>query len=239
MGETGPAAAAEALINWWALAGVDSAVAEAPVNWLRPAPIAAPPPPAAPVARPTEGYPGTLDAFHAWLRDAPSLPDAAWVGPRVLPRGSHGAALMVVCDVPDQQDLAAQALLSGEAGELFDAMMAAIGQTRESLYIASLAVTRPAGGILDDVAAATLAGRMRHHVGLVAPRRLLLLGDKSAKALLPSADSGRRSHLRSFNHDGGTVPAIATFHPRLLLRQPAAKAESWRALQHLIEVQPW
>lgn len=232
-------------MSWWATAGVDSAVSEAPVNWLRlaarPAPVSAPAatPGSMPVPDPTSTYPDNLDAFHAWLRDTPSLPDAAWVGPRVLPTGAQGAGLMVICDVPDQEDLNAQALLSGEAGQLFDAMMAAIGQKRDALYIASLAVTRPAGGLLDDGTAAALASRMRYHIGLVAPRRLLVLGDKTAKALLPTPQGERTKSLRSFNHDGGTVPAIASFHPRLLLRQPAAKAESWRSLKHLLEDQPW
>src|SRR3546814_14502365 len=70
-----------------------------------------------------------------------------------------------------------------------------------------------------DLAAA--AARMRTYVMLAAPRRLLLLGDRTIRALLPAADSGSRV----FNHDGGTLPVFATFHPRLLLGQPAAKAE--------------
>jgi DNA polymerase len=82
---------------------------------------------------------------------------------------------------------------------------------------------------------AHVADRIRLHVHLAAPRRLLLLGDRTARALLPTDGADRSAGLRPFSHDGGTVPAIATFHPRLLLSQPAAKAECWRALQSLIE----
>src|SRR3546814_2457178 len=72
---------------------------------------------------------------------------------------------------------------------------------------------------------------MRTYVMLAAPRRLLLLGDRTIRALLPAADSGSRV----FNHDGGTLPVFATFHPRLLLGQPAAKAE--RSEEHTSELQ--
>jgi DNA polymerase len=81
---------------------------------------------------------------------------------------------------------------------------------------------------------ATVATRLRTHVALASPQRLLLLGDRTIRALSPSAENS----LQFFNHDGGTVPAFATFHPRLLLGQPAAKAECWRVLQRLIEEMP-
>jgi DNA polymerase len=86
-----------------------------------------------------------------------------------------------------------------------------------------------------DIAQA--ADRMRTQIELARPQQLLLLGDRTARAFLPAAASGGLDHLPFFNHDGGTVPTLATFHPRLLLGQPAAKAECWRALQRLARKQ--
>lgn len=226
------AAAADAYLAWWSLAGVDCAVGETAVDWLRPARAqpqttrVVPAPPAAP---------RDLAAFQAWLASDADQPEARWPGARLMPSGTAGASLMVVTDMPDPADVQAGGLLAGQAGQLFDAMLRAIGLSRADIMLASLALARPPGGMMDVADADRLAARMRTHVALAAPRRLLLLGDRTIRALGPIGDGDSRHALRPFNHDGGTVPAIATFHPRLLLQQPAAKAECWRALQCLIE----
>ncbi|MET0249743.1 MAG: uracil-DNA glycosylase family protein [Sphingobium sp.] len=173
--------------------------------------------------------------FRSWLATDPSQPERRWPGAPILPEGPLHAPLMIVTDMPDPADMAAGKLLSEQAGSLFDAMLRAIGLARADLHIASLFLTRPPGGMVETADLAAAAERMRAHVAFAAPRRLLLLGDRTGSAL---AMSGSADGLRSFNHDGGTVPAVATIHPRLMLNRPAAKAECWRTLQCLIEERP-
>lgn len=233
------AVCADAYLAWWQLAGVDGAVTEAPVNWLRPAPARLTPVnQAVPTASAIE-KPRTLESFLAWLADDPAQPEQRWAGARIAPVGKAQAALMVVTDLPDPADLFEGRLLADRAGLLFDAMLRAIGLDRDAIHLASLFTARPPGGMVEASDLATAATRMRTHVALARPRRLLLLGDRTIRALLPTSDGpyaqAPASGLRDFNHDGGNVPAIATFHPRLLLSQPAAKAECWRTLQSLIE----
>ncbi|QUT04295.1 uracil-DNA glycosylase [Sphingobium phenoxybenzoativorans] len=241
--QNGPADAAESLLSWWALAGVDHAVNELPVNWLRPAVAPARVRPASPggdaprVDRP-DALPNDLSAFHAWLTTHPSIHEAGWSSQRILPAGAQNAAIMVICDLPDPEDAETGTLLSGNCGALFDAMMAAIGRSRQDIYLSSLSVTRAPGGILHDQDLEILATRMRHHIALAAPQRLLLLGEKTNRALLAADSLERPSGLQSVNHPAGTVPAIASRHPRFLLKHPEAKAQSWRALQYLIEDLP-
>jgi uracil-DNA glycosylase len=76
-----------------------------------------------------------------------------------------------------------------------------------------------------------LAAFMRHQIGLVAPDALLLLGSKVSKALLGLDLMKARQELRYFNHDGRTMAAMATYHPRLLMARPTLKAQAWRDLQ--------
>lgn len=241
------AAAADAFVAWWALAGVDSAVDEAPVNWLRAVPMqtrrTGEPLPAAPApAALTLDEPTTLDAFHRWLIADPAQPERRWPGTPILPTGPVEAPLMIVTDMPDTADVAAGALLSDRAGTLFDAMLHAIGFRRSDIYLASLFLSRPPGGMVDTADLDHAATRMAAHVALAAPSRLLILGDRTVRALLPTNDDRigvtDDDGLRVFNHKGGNVSAIASFHPRLLLTQPAAKAECWRVLQRLIEETP-
>ncbi|WP_030541783.1 uracil-DNA glycosylase family protein [Sphingobium sp. DC-2] len=233
------AAAASAYLAWWDLAGVDCATAEEPVDWLRPA---APAQPAAPaIQAPQQEKPASLEGFHDWLANDPHQPERRWPGAPILPQGKAQASLMVVTDMPDPADMTAGTLLADRAGQLFDAMLAAIGLVRADIYLASLFLSRPPGGMVEAADLGAAAGRMRTQVALAAPRRLLILGDRTVRTLLPPPNSmtgeGARmiEDLQFFNHDGGNVPAFATFHPRLLLGQPAAKAECWRTLQRLIE----
>ncbi|PZU57669.1 MAG: uracil-DNA glycosylase [Sphingobium sp.] len=248
LSENGRIEAVEALMGWWSLAGVDDAVGEAPVDWLRPLPprartAAAAPSPAAVTAgkagqavpRPP-ALPDTLDAFHAWLAGDGDIPEAKWNFTRLMPSGHMHAPLMVVCDLPDPADMDAGTLLSGEAGILFDAILRAIGHSRDGIYLASLAVSRPPAGILSPEDEAALATRMRRQISLAAPKRLLLLGERTNRVLSTAGASRRPVGLQSVNHDGGTIEAVGIFPPAMLLRQPAAKADCWRALQNLIEV---
>jgi len=176
--------------------------------------------------------------LHAWLATEKTLHEGGWGNQRILPSGIQNAAVMVICDMPDPADGESGALLSGDAGLLFDAMLAAIGMTRQNIYLASLSLTRAPGGMLHDQDMQLLATRMRHQIALAAPRRILLLGDKTNRALLAAGLPVRPSGLQSVNHPGGTVLAIASRHPRSLLRFPEEKANSWRALQYLIEDLP-
>ena len=219
-------AGARAYLAWWALAGVDEAIDETPRGWG--AQRAASP------AKTTQiGYPGDIQRFHDWLARDPSLPEAGW-GKRVLAGGQPATRLMVISDLPDAEDVGAATLFAGEAGRLFDNMLRAIGLDRSGIYLASLAIARPAGGLIPTDLMSVLARRMRHHIALVGPRRVLILGDTTSRALPTMSREGATGHLRTLNHDGGTVDAIATFHPRFLLGQPAAKAQAWAALRTLI-----
>ncbi|MEH3106541.1 MAG: uracil-DNA glycosylase [Sphingomonas fennica] len=211
-------------LDWWSLAGVDTLVDEAPRDWLAPprprapAAAAAPPPPAA--------LPDTLDAFRRWWLESPDLP-----GPpatRLAPAGQAGARLMILIDCPDREDVAAGRLLSGAAAGLFDRLLAAIGETRESVYLAAFWPSRAGAGRLP-------AGRMaeiaRHHIGLVAPRRLLLMGKAPAEALTAADAAAARGTL----HSVAGVPTVATFAPAALIGQPALKALVWADLLSLTE----
>ena len=232
-------AAASAYMAWWELAGVDCATAEAPVDWLRPAvptqPALTPPPTL------HHDKPATLEALLSWIANDPTQPERRWAETPILPHGKAQASLMVITDMPDPADMAAGTLLSDRAGALFNAMLAAIGLSRDDIYLTSLLLARPPGGMVEASDLITAAHRMRTLVSLAAPNRLLILGDRTIRTLLPDhdgrpvQDAGGVQGLHYLNQDGGTVSAIATFHPRLLLGQPAAKAECWRTLQSLIE----
>jgi DNA polymerase len=245
-----PAEAASAL-SWWADAGVDTLIDETPHDWLRPqakaqaapsapeqhaapqqrATPAAPPPPAAPAPE----MPAQLGLFQAWLQSSDTLPFAAPSAPRVCPSGDPASGLMIMTDMPSAEDCGAGTLVSGEAGRLFDRMLAAIGRDRASIYLAALSCLRPPDGRLATAPAQNCATLARHHIGLAAPRAVLLLGDACSKALLGLSMAQARGRWYEIQTQSGPVRALVTLAPQSLLNLPAAKAQAWADLQLLIE----
>lgn len=224
---------AESALSWWEEAGVDTLVAEQPRDWLRPktkAPVAAPASPPAP----SDALPPDLDAFRAWFVDGARLPLGAPGAARLGPSGDPGAGLMILVDMPGPEDAAAGSLLSGAAGALFDRMLAAIGRSRETIYLASLSPLRTPTGNLGGEAG-QLAAIARHHIGLVAPRALLLFGDPCSKALIGPAVAGARGRWHEIETPAGLIRTLVTIKPEKLNDMPRLKAHAWADLQLLME----
>ncbi|MDB5668307.1 MAG: uracil-DNA glycosylase [Alphaproteobacteria bacterium] len=247
-------AEAESLLGWWRDAGVDCAVQEEPRDWLKPIvaePNSSPIPSevegrgsdagaGAPRLRPgraeaLEPLPDQLPLFHDWLRASDTLPYATPHAPRLCPSGDPASGLMILTAMPSVEDCSAGTILSGGAGLLFDRMLAAIGRSRATSYIAGLSCLRPAGGRLDSAGADRCAEIARHHLGLVAPKAVLLLGDACSKALLGIGAAQARGKVHRIATPTGEVAAIVTLPPEYLLGQPAAKALAWADLQLLQE----
>lgn len=242
-------------LEWWEAAGADSLVAEEPRDWLKAAP--APPQsvipakagtsgPASALPSPDAGFrrddgkapdplPDQLPLLLDWFKTSPSLPYASPSAPRVCPSGDPAAGLMILAAMPSGEDCASGTLVSGAAGRLFDRMLAAIGRSRDTAYIAGLSCLRPAGGRLDPAGAARCAEIARHHIGLAAPKAVLLLGDSCSRALLGLGAAEARGRVHRVEAGGRGFDALVTLHPDFLLSQPAAKALAWADLQLLME----
>jgi len=227
-------------IGWWAEAGLDTLADEQPRDWLtppaRPVPAQSAPAQAAEPAPPIPAaatLPDQLDGLHALLATGDYAPQPAPPGRRIAPSGPPGAALMIVADMPDADD--AGTLFAGETAKLFDAMLAAMGLDRARTYLAPFSPARAAGRIAPEQGEA-LAALMRRHVMLAAPKALMIFGDEPARWLIGPEALQNRGGLREVNHDGGTVPGIATFHPRHLRRMPALKASAWTDMRLLLGV---
>ena len=235
-------AVAASAIDWWRDAGVDTLVEDAPRDWFAPpAPVAAPAR-TVPGATPTSSrtgtdagaLPTTLDAFLAWRLGA-DAPEHGWSGISIAASGPADAAVMVLVDCPDREDGPAATMLSGAPGRLFDRMLAAIGLSRDTVHLAAVCARRPAAGRVDPLVEARLATIALHHIQLLGPKRVLLLGNAASRAILGADASTARGGLRPINHEGREIMAVASFHPRFLIERPAMKAEAWKDLQMLIE----
>ena len=216
-------------LEWWRDAGVDMLVEDDVRDWL-----ARTPPPAAPVtaelavaAPVAETLPDTLEAFLEW-RMGDAAPEAGWMTPRLGPTGPADAEWVIVTDVPEIED--SERLMSGPAGRLLDRMLAAVGQSRESVYLLPLATARPVTGRIAPDDEPRLAELARHHLTLLKPAKLLLLGQSARNVLAGTMGNSLTNPIRLVNHFGANTVTVASYHPRFLLERPAAKGEAWKHL---------
>jgi DNA polymerase len=220
-------------LEWWRDAGVETLAEDEPRDWLaRPVVLAeAVAGPAgeaiAATAAPEVPLPDTLDGF-IFMRMGEAAPEADWLTARIGPNGPADADLMILTDMPEADD--SESLMSGTTGRLLDRMLAAIGQKRESVHLAPLAWARPLTGQVPADAEARLVELARHHIELVAPKKLLLLGQTANRVLGTTNGSAPANGIHDFNHSRGNTVTVATFHPRFLMERPAAKAEAWKHL---------
>jgi len=222
----------ESALSWWEEAGVDTIVGESPRDWLAdPKKSAAPPRSEIVVPAAAETFPDTLPAFQAWLAETDAIPFASPGARRAAPAGDPGSGLMAITDLPD----AAGALFGGEVGSLLDRMLSAIGRSRESIYFAPFSPIAPPAGRIDKAGVNFLTGAMRQHIGLVAPRALLIFGDSCARALLGTTMARARGRWHEVETPNGPVKAVVTIRPQELLKQPKLKAHAWADLQLLME----
>ena len=214
---------ANSLIQWWAEAGVDMAVGEAPRGWLQ-GKEAAVPAPATPAAVPEKRT--NLESFQAWLGSASGLPMDRPGAIRIAPQGGEGAKLMLMSDLPDRDDAADGKSIGGEAWALTMRMLAAIKVNPEDAYVASLGCFHSPGARIGREELETCGTIARDHIRLAKPERLILFGDAPCRALLNEPLARARGRIHRI--DG--VRTIATFHPRWLLQRPSDKALAWRDL---------
>jgi len=196
-------------------------------------------------AAPPEGVLGTdpregpvradpSDAFGALRQEALSCRRCRLCESRttvVFGEGSRRPRLMVVGEAPGADEDATGRPFVGKAGQLLTRMLAAIGLSRDDVFIANVLKCRPPGNRPpqpDEVASCRpyLLEQMR----LLDPALVLVLGNHAARAVL-ATDRGITSLRGAVATSPEGRAVLPTFHPAYLLRNPAAKREAWLDLQ--------
>jgi uracil-DNA glycosylase family 4 len=233
----------ESLSSWWELAGVDSCVVGEAVDWLaldaKPVNVelasTKPEPRPEPPAEQKIDWPQDIEDLRSMIAGGVALPGNAFSNRPVGPVGPANAALMVISDLPDGDELAAGKFGSGASGKLLERMMVAIGIELADCYWTALATTIPATGDLPEGALPELADFVRHQINLIDPESIIVLGSSACRALLGKELMESRGVLRDINYIGGKKAALTTFHPRTLLARPQMKAQAWKDLQMFVK----
>ncbi len=154
----------------------------------------------------------------------------------VFGEGDPDASLMFIGEAPGEREDRTGRPFVGPAGEKLDQMIAAMGFSRDSVYIANVLKTRPQDNRTPRPDEAERCGRwLASQIQLIRPRVLVALGGPAAKLLLGTETGITR--LRGvwgrYDVDDLRIPVMPTFHPAYVLRQYTAdvRAAVWNDLQ--------
>jgi DNA polymerase len=150
----------------------------------------------------------------------------------VFARGNPDASLVFVGEGPGYNEDQQGKPFVGQAGQLLDKMIAAMGFGDDEVYICNVVKCRPPENRTPnpDEAAACMP-YLREQLSIVAPRTIVALG-RCAAENLGVAQAGQRWRGVWGSYEG--IPVMPTYHPAYLLRSPEQKRPVWEDLQAVV-----
>jgi len=143
--------------------------------------------------------------------------------------GNPDADWLIIGEAPGAEEDRRGEPFVGRAGKLLDEMLRAIGQSRDTVFIANILKCRPPNN-RDPKSEEAAACRqyLDRQIELVQPKIILAVGRIAAQNLLASNEPVGR--MRGRPHNLGGTPLVVTYHPAYLLRSPSQKNKSWSDL---------
>jgi DNA polymerase len=168
------------------------------------------------------------------VTDAPGAEDI------VFGQGPDKTKLMIVTDAPGAEDDLQEAPVQGAAGDLLDKMLAAIGLSREEVYITTLVKCFPGGESKprpDEIK--TCLPFLFRQIEIVCPAVICTMGMLAAQTLLHSRRSLFQLRGRFYNFNDlcsndleEKIMLMPSLHPALLLENiDLKKAEVGRRIE--------
>lgn len=149
--------------------------------------------------------------------------------------GAGDAPLLVVGEGPGAEEDRRGEPFVGRAGQLLDAMLAAIGHDRaHNAYIANVVKCRPPNNrdpAPDEVEACRPF--LDAQIDMLKPRLILAVGRVAAQRLLNTEEPLSRLRGRVHRYGPAEVPVWVSYHPAYLLRSPREKAKAWEDLKRV------
>lgn len=144
--------------------------------------------------------------------------------------GDRAAEWMVIGEAPKADEEQQGEPFVGDAGQLLNNMLRALGLGREQVFISNILKCRP----LEDRAPrpaemSQCEVYLQRQIALVAPKVILAMGAVAAHHLLKVDTAVTK--LRGQLHHYGEIPLVVTYHPAYLLHKPSEKASSWADLR--------
>ncbi|MFH2202907.1 MAG: uracil-DNA glycosylase [Elusimicrobiota bacterium] len=158
--------------------------------------------------------------------------------------GSPRSDVMFIGEGPGYEEDRQGEPFVGPAGQLLDKILAAIGLSRETVYIANIVKCHP---MVDpslpekrgNDRAPTPAemsecrGYLDEQIRLIRPRVIVTLGGVASKMLIGTETGIMRLRGKWHTYGPADIPLLPTYHPAALLRNPEWKRDVWTDMQNL------
>ncbi|HEX5972575.1 MAG TPA: uracil-DNA glycosylase [Gemmatimonadaceae bacterium] len=144
--------------------------------------------------------------------------------------GDPNADFMLVGEAPGANEDEQGEPFVGQAGQLLNKIIGAIGLTRDDVFIANVLKHRPPGNrnpLPDEITACS--PYLVRQIELIRPKVIVALGTFAAQTLLDTKLTIGK--LRGQVHRYYGVPLVVTYHPAALLRNQAWKRPTWEDVQ--------
>ncbi|MCC6670619.1 MAG: uracil-DNA glycosylase [Planctomycetes bacterium] len=147
--------------------------------------------------------------------------------------GNPAARVLFVGEAPGQSEDEQGLPFVGRAGQLLTRIIeGGMGLTRRDVYIANINKCRPPNNREpepDEVAACL--PYLQAQIAILRPEVIVALGKVAAWNLLGIHEAMKHLRGRELSHGG--IPVVVTWHPAYLLRNPAAKADTWEDIKRV------
>ena len=152
----------------------------------------------------------------------------------VFGQGNPHARLVFLGEAPGADEDRQGVPFVGRAGKLLtDIIVKGMKLTREEVYILNILKCRPPGNRNPlPVEAAACREYLDGQLAILQPEFICCLGAVAAQNLLETQTPIGR--LRGKIHDYKGIKVVCTYHPAYLLRNPAAKKQTWEDIQFLM-----
>jgi uracil-DNA glycosylase family 4 len=150
----------------------------------------------------------------------------------VFGSGDPNANIIFIGEAPGREEDIQGKPFVGRAGQLLTKILAAVGFTREEVYITNILKCRPPENRdPSEREAQACKPYLKRQIELIKPALICALGRIAGQNLLERNAS--LSVLRENIHYYENVRTVVTYHPAALLRNPNLKRAAWEDIQEV------
>jgi uracil-DNA glycosylase len=149
--------------------------------------------------------------------------------------GNHQARILFVGEGPGADEDAQGEPFVGEAGQVLNRIITAMGLSRQDVYICNVVKCRPPGNRdpqTDEIEACSPF--LLRQIHSIRPEVIVALGKFATQTLLGIKEPITR--LRGKFRDYHGVPLMPTYHPSYLLRNKGDSAPFWEVWDDMVQV---
>jgi len=152
----------------------------------------------------------------------------------LIGQGKASPRLMIVGDVPSEEEDSSAQMYRGAAGELLEKMLQAMKLSTDEVFYTPAVKCRPPENRQPHVAESkTCFKHLQQQIAERKPECILAFGNLAALGVLNQKLKVSEARGQWFNTDDH-IPVMVTYHPAYLLRKPEEKKAAWGDLQQVM-----